>query len=280
VNAPYAEVIGDPIAHSKSPTIHRFWLERLGVCGDYRATRVSPADLPAYIAERRSDPDWRGANVTMPLKEQCLAHADEIGPCAGAIGAANVLVRRGASLVAENTDVDGVRAALAGRVPRQAHVVIVGAGGAARAALFFLKQPNVSRVAVLARDPGRAAALRAVSPPKDGLKLQFYGFDCTAEAMSGAHIAINASPLGSRGFSQMPPAVLRELSHLAHDATVFDMVYTPAETALLSFAKGLRLTAVDGLSMLIGQAAAAFEIFFGKAAPHEENEALRAVLAS
>src|ERR1700709_2832743 len=147
---PYAEVIGDPIAHSKSPAIHNFWLESIGIQAAYKATLVT--DLGVYFAARRGDPDWRGCNVTAPYKQNVIPFLDEASP----IGAVNCIVRDGDRLLGLNTDVDGVKEALglnrspakAGVQPSSAdwtpayagervgldRVVLIGAGGAAMAA--------------------------------------------------------------------------------------------------------------------------------------------------
>ena len=93
---PYAEVIGDPVAHSRSPLIHKFWLERLGIEGDYRATRATAGELPAYLAARRSDPDWRGCNVTMPHKQAILPLLDDV---ADDLRAVNCVLPRSGRLV-------------------------------------------------------------------------------------------------------------------------------------------------------------------------------------
>ena len=105
---PYAEVIGDPIVQSLSPTIHSFWLEALGIDATYGRRQVSRAELPAYLEERRADPDWRGSNVTMPLKLDAAALADEVTDRAVAAGAANVLMMRDGRLAAANTDVGAI----------------------------------------------------------------------------------------------------------------------------------------------------------------------------
>ena len=133
---PYAEVIGDPIAQSKSPAIHRFWLDALAIEGEYRATQVMRADFKAYLALRRADPAWRGCNVTMPLKLDALLAADDASDSATAAGAANLLTFRDGKLVAANTDVDAVRD-LVSPLARDS-VTILGNGGAARAVLLAL----------------------------------------------------------------------------------------------------------------------------------------------
>src|SRR4051812_14114027 len=122
---PYAEVIGDPIAHSKSPAIHSFWLKKLGLEGTYSATLVT--DLNAYFAARGGDPDWRGCNVTAPHKQAVIPFLDETSP----VGAVNCIMRDGGRLVGLNTDVDGLEEALSGA--DRSRIVLIGAGGAAQA---------------------------------------------------------------------------------------------------------------------------------------------------
>src|SRR5512147_389849 len=131
----YAEVIGDPIAHSKSPAIHNFWLESLGIEADYRATLVT--DLTEYFGARRGDPDWRGCNVTAPYKKAVIPFLDEASP----IGAVNCIVRDGDRLIGLNTDVDGVAEALAGADLER--IVLIGAGGAARAVSVALADAEI-----------------------------------------------------------------------------------------------------------------------------------------
>ena len=138
----YAEVIGDPIAQSQSPVIHGFWLKALKIDADYRRTLVTRADFPAYLAKRRADPDWRGCNVTMPLKLDAVALADDATDRAVAAGAANLLLPREGKLIAGNTDVGGVIAIIeqlrdAGAA--MGSVTVLGTGGAARAVLVALR---------------------------------------------------------------------------------------------------------------------------------------------
>ncbi|MBD59524.1 MAG: shikimate dehydrogenase, partial [Citromicrobium sp.] len=137
MSTPYAEVIGDPVAQSKSPAIHRFWLEKLGIDADYRATQVSADQVADYLAERRADPDWRGCNVTMPLKQAVQEHLDKIEEPAASIGAINTIYPAGNRLLAgTSTDGAGFLEPLtqelnAPHLFRMAR--ILGAGGAARA---------------------------------------------------------------------------------------------------------------------------------------------------
>ena len=108
MNRPFAEVIGDPIAQSKSPAIHGFWLGKMGIDADYRACHVRPDELADYFSARRADPDWRGCNITMPHKQAVLPLLDGLDPAAERIGAVNTVVRRGdGSLIGANTDAPG-----------------------------------------------------------------------------------------------------------------------------------------------------------------------------
>ena len=108
----YAEVIGDPVTQSKSPIIHKYWLERLKLAGDYRRAFVPKGSLADHLSARRDDPDWLGCNITIPHKENAVALLDRLDPKAAAIGAVNCIVRARDGLAGTNTDVDGIAAAL------------------------------------------------------------------------------------------------------------------------------------------------------------------------
>jgi len=266
----YAEVIGDPIAHSKSPLIHGFWLDALGVEGDYRRAHVKPEDLESFIAERKADPDWRGCNVTIPHKLAVMDLVDDPGDIRGTIGAMNTIVRqKDGSLIGTNTDAAGFYAPLAELYLEGAHVALVGAGGAARAVLFALARAGVGRVTILNRSPLKAMGLLATF----GLKGDVVALDATLPAVS---LLVNSSSLGMTG---QPPLDL-DLSPLPDDAIVYDLVYAPLQTGLLKAAEARGLDTVDGLDMLIGQAALAFELFFGQSPPEGLDDELRALLTA
>ena len=263
-----AEVIGDPIAHSKSPLIHRFWLEALGLEGDYGATRVAADDLGGFFAERLADPAWRGCNVTIPHKLAVMAHVADPGDVRGSIGAMNTVLRQpDGTLIGTNTDAAGFYAPLAEHDLAGAPVAVVGAGGGARAVLFALARAGVGPVTLLNRSPLKAAGLLALF----GLKGDVVPLDAPLPDVA---LLVNASPLGMAG---QPPLVL-DLEPLAEDAVVYDIVYAPLETPLLAAARARGLEVVDGLEMLIGQAALAFELFFGAAPPRERDPELRELL--
>lgn len=262
---PYAEVIGDPISHSKSPLIHRFWLEKLGIAADYRATQVTPGDLPAFIAQRRADPNWRGCNVTIPHKVAMLDLVDDPGGVRDSIGAMNTVVRgEGGGLFGTNTDAAGFYGPIADLDLAGQPVAIVGAGGAARAVLFALSRLNVGKVTILNRSPLKAAALLG----RFGLKGEALPLSAR---LPEAKLLVNTSALGMTG---QPPLDL-DLLPLPPEAVVYDIVYAPLHTALLDAAEARGLETIDGLEMLVGQAAAAFELFFGEPAPREHDGELR-----
>lgn len=270
VARPYAEVIGDPISHSKSPLIHNFWLERLGIAADYRATHVAPDDLPAFVAGRRDDPNWRGCNVTLPHKIAMLDLVDDPGDVRASIGAMNTVVRRpDGSVFGTNTDAAGFYTPLAGFDLAGAPAVVIGAGGAARAVLFALARIGVGSVTILNRSPLKGAALLA----RFGLKGQSLALDAP---LPPAALLVNTSSLGMAG---QPPLQL-DLSPLPEEAVVYDIVYAPLVTRLLADAEARGLETIDGLEMLVGQAAAAFELFFGQPAPREHDEELRELLTA
>lgn len=265
---PYAEVIGDPIGHSKSPAIHRFWLDQLGIEARYEARRVESSDLAAYVDQRRHDPAWRGCNVTIPHKLAVIDLVDDPGDVRGSIGAMNTLLRQpDGRVIGTNTDAAGFFAPIAGLPLEGAHVAVVGTGGAAHAVLFALARAGVGQVTLLARSPLKGAALLA----RFGLRGQVVPLSAPLPPVT---LVVNASSLGMTG----QPPLLLDLTPLPNDAVVYDLVYAPLDTALLAAADARALAVVDGIDMLIGQAAVAFELFFGTAAPRGSDDALRAAI--
>lgn len=281
---PYAEVIGDPIAQSKSPTIHGFWIERLGLDAEYRAAHVTAALLPDYLAARRTDPAWRGCNVTMPHKQAVIPLLDRLDPQAAAIGAVNTVVHEGAELVGYNTDAAGflepLRAQLLERhLFRMAR--ILGTGGAARAIVTALAGEGFTLV-LAGRDPAKARALLDELAPQGehhAIELAHFSeptdfaFDDRAGCLD---LVVNASPLGMRGQGELA----FDWSHAPPGSLAYDIVTDPLDTAFLCAARAAGHEALDGLNMLIGQAALAFEHFFGQPAPRAHDAELRRLLCA
>ncbi len=264
-----AGVIGWPVGHSRSPMIHRFWLEKLALDGDYSRLPVAPERLGDAI---RALPalGLNGVNVTVPHKETVIAHLDRVDPDAALIGAVNTVVVEHGRLAGYNSDVTGFAEPLvaAGIAPRR--IAVIGAGGAARAVLAALARWPAASLILLARREAQARAL-----------LDHFGIAGAVEpiataSLEGADLVVNASPLGMVG---QPPLPL-SLDAAAGGATVYDMVYAPLETALLADARARGMATIDGLSMLIGQAARAFALFYGHDAPRRFDAELRAKLIS
>ncbi|CAN5129433.1 shikimate dehydrogenase [soil metagenome] len=268
MNIPYAEVIGDPISHSKSPMIHKFWLTKLGIEGDYRATQVAPHDLEKFVESRKSDKHWRGCNVTIPHKIAVMDFVADPGAVRDSIGAMNTIARdRDGAVMGTNTDAAGFYAPISDMKLDGAQVAVIGSGGAARAVLFALSRCNVGGVTLLARNPLKGAGLLA----RFGLKGSVQKLDTSLPPVT---LLVNATSLGMTG---QPPLTI-DLSPLPRDAVVYDLVYAPLQTPLLAAAESRDLVTVDGLEMLVGQAAFAFELFFGAPPPRECDEELRSLL--
>ncbi len=277
---PYAEVIGDPIAQSKSPIIHGFWLEKLGIEADYRACHVTPEALPDYLAARRKDPLWRGCNVTMPHKQAIMPLIDRIDPPAGEIGAVNtVLNGSDGGLSGTNTDASGFLEPLK-RDLAQTHYFrmarIIGTGGAARAIITALANEGFTLV-VAGRDPGKARALLDELAPKGEhhaaplahfAEATDFAFDDREGCLD---LIVNATSLGMAGQPPLP----FDWSHAPPRAIAYDIVTYPLDTPLLQAARAAGHRTIDGLAMLIGQAAVAFEKFFGAPPPRQHDDELR-----
>lgn len=270
----YADVIGDPVAHSKSPFIHNFWLKELGMAGDYRAHHVKAPELESYLLARRDDADWRGCNITIPHKETAYRlivrqGLGVLGQGEADFGAINTVVRnpQTGELTGHNTDVEGVTGPLKRHaLPSGAmEIAIIGAGGAARAALWGLHHPGSGhRFRILVRRPEQGVALF------DAMEIKGKVLPIDGTSLEGVQLLINASPLGMAG---KPPLGLK-LDAMDPTGVVFDMIYAPLETILLAQARALGLGAIDGLQMLVGQAARAFQLFFGQEVPRHLVEAV------
>ena len=276
----YAEVIGDPIRQSKSPVIHGFWIERLGLDADYRAAHVTGDGLAAYLKERKADPEWRGCNVTMPHKQAIMPLLDRLEPLARRVGAVNTVVRAAdGKLVGRNTDVAGFLEPLAEGLGHRHYfrmARILGTGGAARAIAAGLAKEGFTLV-LAGRNPDKARALLdEIDPAGDHHVAPLDHFagpsDFAFDDREGCcDLVINASPLGMRG---QPPLAF-DWSHAPPGSIAYDIVTDPVDTPFLSGARAAGFATIDGLAMLIGQAAAAFTHFFGVAPPRGDDAALR-----
>ncbi len=261
----FAEVIGDPIEHSRSPLIHQYWLDALGIAATYRRQLVREDELASHVAAARADPQWRGSNVTMPLKRAALDLAEGATDRAVTAGAANLLLMREGKLFAANADVGAIatlvdRERKSGR--RVGTVTVFGTGGAARGALVALKLLGIDQVRIQARDMVAATKLAV----EFGLAV---GPRQLTERVD-SDVLINATPLGMAGYE----CLNCDLSLLPPEGLVFDMVSNPADTPLILAAKARGLSTVTGLDMLVEQAASSFKMMFGVDPPRDRDAGL------
>lgn len=266
-----AAVIGDPIAHSRSPRLHGHWLKRYGIAGHYVPLHVKSPDLAAVLAQMPRM-GFVGTNVTLPHKHAALQLADVATPLARRIGAANTLTFTDVGLEADNTDAYGftqnIRSAVPNWTPQR--VAIIGAGGATRAVLAALLDLGVAEIRLTNRTADRAQALA----DEFGAPIVAVPWSDRSAMLDGSDTLINSTSLGMIG--QSPLEI--DLTVLPRDAVVNDLVYTPLETPLLAQARARGNTSVDGLGMLLYQAQPGFARWFGRA-PTVDADLRDAVLA-
>jgi shikimate dehydrogenase len=256
---PLAGVIGSPIAHSRSPALHGYWLRRYGIKGFYIPMDVAQADLREALVTLPKL-GFVGLNVTIPHKETVLSLADIVTDRAALIGAANTLIfRKDGKVFADNTDGSGfianLRQEAPGWVPSTGPAVVFGAGGAARAIVAALIEVGVPEIRITNRTRARAEALRS----DFGAKIHVHDWVQAGNLLDDATTVVNTSALGMTG----KPEFKVPLDALNPKALVTDLVYTPLRTAFLEQAEQAGCTVVDGLGMLLHQAAPGFERWFG-----------------
>lgn len=255
-----AFIIGDPVAHSRSPMIHRYWLKKHAIAGSYEPVRVIPDELPSFAERLKSgEAGFVGGNVTIPHKEAIFALADETEEVAELIGAANTLWLEDGKLNATNTDAYGFAANLDAEAPdwdTGKKAVVLGAGGASRAILFSLIERGFSDIVLVNRTVARAEELAKRFGSDSINAAQLPALD---DALVGADLFVNTSSLGMEG-SATPEL---DFSVMAENALVTDIVYAPLVTPFIKTAKAQGLATVDGLGMLLHQAVPGFEKWFG-----------------
>jgi len=258
-NIPLAGVIGAPVAHSRSPALHGYWLRKYGIRGYYVPLEVAQADLEDVL---RAMPKmgFVGANVTIPHKETALRIADLVSDRAALIGAANTLIfRNDGKIHADNTDgygfLENLRQGAPGWKADEGACAVLGAGGAARAVVASLLDAGAQEIRVSNRTRTRADALRE----EFGTKVVIYEWVQAGNAIDGAMTVVNTTSLGMTGKSEFRVP----LDGLSPQAVVTDLVYAPLDTTLLRRARHAGCRTVDGLGMLLHQAVPGFERWFG-----------------
>lgn len=253
-----AGVIGHPVAHSRSPVIHRYWLNEHNIDGDYTREDVPPEKIRTFLRNFATS-GLVGANVTVPYKEAAFRALARAEPVAAALKVANTLWLEDGRLAGTNTDVYGFLANLDERLPgwdvAAEQTVVLGAGGGARAVVFGLLQRGLGRVVVINRTRARAEAIAA----ELGDRVTPASLNELPEWLEDADLLVNATTLGMTG---QPPLEI-DLAPMQDGAVVYDIVYVPLETPLLAAARARGLRTVDGLGMLLHQAVPAFERWFG-----------------
>jgi shikimate dehydrogenase len=249
-------VIGWPIAHSRSPLIHNYWIKQHNLDAEYRREAVPPDEFEEFVRDLRAI-GYIGANVTVPHKEAALALSTP-DDRARAVGAANTLWYDEGTLRSTNSDVEGFLANLDAVTPGWDRglesAIVLGAGGAARAVVYALVTREVQRIYIINRTVERAEALKA----KFGARVRVAGWDETTGLMGGAGLLVNTTPLGMEGH---PPLDIN--LRCPASLVVADIVYDPLDTRLLRTARERGLRIADGLGMLLHQAVRGFELWFG-----------------
>lgn len=256
---PLAGVVGSPVAHSRSPTLHRYWLRKYGIPGYYIPMDIAAADLDEAFATLPKL-GFVGVNVTIPHKERIMEFADIVTDRAALMGAANTIIFRDDGKVhADNTDgygfIENLRHGAPDWSPKSGPAAVVGAGGAARAVIASLLDIGVPEIRLTNRTRARADALRT----EFGTRVKVFDWVAAGNAIEGAATIVNASSLGMTG----KPPFRVPLDGLSPNAVVTDLVYTPLDTPLLEEARKAGCRTVDGLGMLLHQAVPAFERWFG-----------------
>lgn len=272
--ARHAFVTGYPVKHSRSPLIHGYWLETLGLAGSYTRQEVSPDDFAGFVSRLKSgESGFIGGNVTIPHKETAFRLADRPDGLSEELGASNTLWLEDGLLHATNTDGFGFLANLDAAAPgwdKTGRAVILGAGGASRAIIQAVRVRGVAEIHVVNRTVGRAQELA----DRFGSTVHAHAMGALADVSKGAGLFVNTTSLGMDG--EAAPDF--DFSPLASGAVVTDIVYVPLVTPILRQAAAQGFATVDGLGMLLHQAAPGFEKWFGTR-PAVDAELRRRILA-
>ena len=248
-------LMGHPVAHSRSPMIHNYWCRQLGIAGAYELKDLTPEDFPGFVHGLGKN-GYVGGNVTVPHKEAAFKLASARDAAADAVGAVNVLWTEDGRLLGGNSDTHGFIANLDERAPgwkvSGCRALVLGAGGAARSAVYMLRQRGVG-VDIVNRTLPRAQELAA------RFGAQAHGTGALARLLPAADLLVNCTSLGMAGKG----ALDIDLAPLKRSAVVYDVIYVPLETALLRAARARGHRTVDGLGMLLHQAGYGFRKWFG-----------------
>lgn len=264
-----AGIFGYPLSHSLSPAIQQAAFDYHRIDASYLAWETPPDDLSSQVAKLRDDL-YLGANVTIPHKEQVMQYLDRVDDMARSIGAVNTIAKEAGQLVGYNTDAFGFIKSLrdgSGLEPRGKRVLLLGAGGAARAAAYALAQEGVDGLIIANRTVSRAESLAVeIGRILPDVRAMATSDPDLSEVARNADLIVNATSMGMR-HTEVEDQTILSAHVIAPSSVVYDMVYNPPETPLMLEARRAGATVVGGLSMLIHQGAAAFQRWTGKEAP-------------
>jgi shikimate dehydrogenase len=257
-----AGIIGWPISHSLSPVLHSYWLKEHDIDGEFVRLPAEPEKFVAAV-ERARDDGFSGLNVTVPHKEAAYRMAETRDKAAEFCGAVNLLVFQPGKRIGRNTDHEGLQKSLEESLGTGAlsgkTAVLLGAGGAARAAILALDEMGAAQIHVLNRHQARAEGLVRDLELKAKAKLIPGPFNAFSSVATEVGLLVNTTSAGMRGNEELT----FDLSSLPVSAAVCDVVYNPLETTLLQNASKRGHRVIDGLGMLMHQAVPSFEAFFG-----------------
>jgi shikimate dehydrogenase len=250
-------LIGNPLGHSLSPALFGLWFRRHRIEADYRAIAATEGDL-GHVLERLQSGELAGANVTVPLKERVCRKLTNLDTAARAIGAVNTLCPADGLVLGCNTDAPALAETLKSLLPetarRRTTACIFGSGGAARAAVYALIGLGFEDIRLVARNASAGAEIRRM-----GGGIETVTWQNAISAVAGAALVINATPLGTAGFPPFPPLALPP----RRDGVALDLVYNPPRTAFQDATEAAGYRTANGFAILVGQAALAFEVWFG-----------------
>ncbi len=255
-------VLGFPVRHSKSPLIHNYWIEKYKLSGRYDALEIHPERFSKERLQELVDDGYLGFNLTLPHKEYALEYCDEVDDLARTIGAVNTISVRKGVIMGTNTDAYGFVQSLREKLPgfdfKSCPAMVLGAGGAARAAVYGLLKEGVPEILLGNRTRNRAEdlALRCLDPER----IKIFDWDRRNVSAAQTRLLVNTTPLGMTRDTPL----LMDFRQFQPGLVVYDMVYKPLKTRLLSDAHQAGMTTISGIHMLLHQARPAFRIWFGK----------------
>lgn len=269
-----AGVIGSPITHSLSPVIHNYFLEKYQINGTYDAIRIKPENLKLEINKLIKN-GFAGFNVTIPHKESVFELCDKLSNTAKLIGAVNTIkIMDDGKLFGHNSDAEGFLKNLNNSYPeftsKGKEVFLIGAGGAARAIIYSLINQKVKRILITNRDQEKAKKLIddfSQFAVKNECQLQFIDREGFCEKLNSCDLLINSTSLGMKGF----PDLDLDMGKLKNSAIIYDIIYQPLMTKLLTKGQDQGNRIVTGIGMLIYQALVGFELWYGKNADYDSN---------